>query len=806
MKCDIVITNKDSYVITEGERSPTYDLLKDFAGEEAALSVYALTRDPNFKARYSNNKELVPKTTNPNFGVNIVTSKSKFTPTTFLEFNKESVEKSIKSKTNKGFLVKNPTKNVYQGIGVDRVVYSKEGILIGAVNIYDNTISDIQIEKQFRGQNIETEMLLTAIDQAEPGVQVSETIREEFPELIESLVVSNRLETTSSGVYKKDNSYTLKDLFKEAVSTNEALPTALIPSAMNMMVKLKVHNTEALIKELSKLAPNGILDLSESSLLKVFNSYEASEIANSAENKQNIAEIYNKVKSLDIGELEYNPYFAVTNSTETVDGVQMMENPYIEEQNVISAVAGSKDVTDDLPEAYRELYSKDKGFKRYIDYIAENYANLPSYSIVSGEIVPRKSMTPALAERVLKKDFENVETVSAIIEDINYMIETQVPLVVIRKEAMDLSAYISEQGLPINTSKINSIEDVNSLVAIAEELVSNNISGEVDMEVVSDAYNRVQNKSEVIKETVHGARIETDVHIQDTNGMTEIEIMNSFDLIKVAEGQYRKIENIEIKDLVERVKDNYVYGTEGLTDVNEVYEKIVEIGTRSKLSTDASADIFVNTVYKMKDFIPLSTQSEVSEIIKDMPSTELEVQDLMEIEEYIKYQNSDTYPLSIGEQGITYKNLDPISKIRTLIETNDIARDLINYSSMSKGFNYEYTETFIPDSVEDQRFVAYNYPKTVKEYTGEYQIAHDTIAISNLSTPFTRLGDKIYEKVEELNEVAFYKEGPEVRQDFLTSKIERPTTDMEVIAYEYLSTAAKEAEIVKTKTLDNLKC
>ena len=109
----------------------------------------------------------------------------------------------------------------------------------------------------------------------------------------------------------------------------------------------------------------------------------------------------------------------------------------------------------------------------------------------------------------------------------------------------------------------------------------------------------------------------------------------------------------------------------------------------------------------------------------------------------------------------------------------------------------------------EERDMYYNYPQSLKEYTGDYRVLdNETVIINDHVSNFTRIGNEIYEALQRDGDIAlFVKIGS--NNTFYNQTAERPQTNYRIADYSYLKSAEKSLKIkniLTAKEKENLEC
>lgn len=684
-----------------------------------------------------------------------------------------------------------------------------QGEVVASAEMQGNNLQSVKVLEAVEGQGLARVLMLNIIKERALNDQEL-TINVKGQDGFLDNLVFNGILTKSKGSYKLNPSKVggIKEAISSLNQNNEDLTVEEKPSVRNLMYRFGTETTQDLKDKLKRLEVEGILVFTEDNLNKVFDKYESNRIAKDPEIQDQLTSIYNKLQSSNF-EIDFDPMFKARVSSDILGGATLMENPNQVEANIQKLVAGESNPIEALPDNYLDIASTKEG-AAYIKRMSEEYGKAQVQTITSdGQLVTSKGDTNGKFNLIL--DYRSSATATVALDVLDGLTGEQYEA----SAANIIKIALQEIGIDTNTfeQKINTLEDLLQ----AEELLTAIEEGNFNK--ASEIYDQLLNDKQNDVEVVRGAE-NTDVFIENTKGLSEIEIMNNFGLIKVQENHYKQFEDISVEEMISMAEDSELNpdNLEGQEFVDYLYKQ----ATSMELVGDRM-DLIKNYLFKTSAGIsiePNTVKSQPKNTINDVEFSEYIREDF--IKDFNYYLNeSNNQDFKITGKGIEFVYKDAISQEEAIEKLPEqLRKDLIEYSKISKHMDTlsETMEKALEDmdslllypsresniehyfpGVED-RVKAYNFPESLKKLSGEYKNITTTIGERLIVKPnefekYLNHNGVTLERVAFEKGLGIFKEAPATSEVFIETDLEGVTLETDMTELTQLATTAKETKI-----------
>jgi len=577
--------------------------------------------------------------------------------------------------------------------------------------------------------------------------------------------------------------------------------------AMNFLVSTGLKtSTELLSKLEDTFFKNGLFVANKVKMSKsgLYNKFEISEITQSPILQKEIKELVLALRNTEEMSIDYDSKFVKGETTSLNNfGKQTVSNPYILEKEIATEIAGVplEDVRQYLSSDMSSKYKTDSAFKKVVDRIATENKLASVKKIVNGELVDKTSDTSEKLNLTLIKeiDQELLEKLYYLTNSISENVWNQ-NLDLVSKSIEDVSSLAKQNGIDFSnlSTKVYSIprQEVVNLLNSFVELVASEDSQ--NLEEFSSLYDNMFDTTQPQKELIK-TDSEFDV-VLDTN-LSEQELFSSYDLVKKADGIYRKIDPTTLDDLYDSFFNYKNLFPSSIADIEQlksyVQEKSID-NVENGFSIE-EGDMEKMWMYKKFFNFPMNISKERVEVERTKNITldsEYLTGDFIKDFNVYLLESGNKY-FKVTEKGIELENNDPISKEEAKLSlSEELTEVLAQYDALSRHLNLGLESKL--DTYEDfntenaQRVNAVNNPDSVPKLTGEYTYVEEGIlAAKNEANAFVRTPVGVFELVYEVNNVKFFNKLPDADPNYKLYELEKPLTNVDFNNYFYLQNSVE---------------
>lgn len=655
-----------------------------------------------------------------------------------------------------------------QTIGKVRVKPYQDGILLDQMLLNDLQAYDNGNIRSIKGMGIGTEMVKEVlIDNISQGkniyfdtnttegsagvlrklpLQISENGRQYIKTTTLDVNGEPSLPIVLNYIYAKNNS--------ESLTNSEALQVKMA------LVNTQFSNSE----QLSRAIKRAFLPSPTRQSLRNSGIYTDSEITDILEDgdlQQRIIDIAYKLdntESID-NDLQINTDYLTTSSTEKdVLGKSAMDNPFINQEQVIQQLGGIKSEQEFENEAPDYILQAGEN----LFPLFSQYSNLPTKQIVEGELVDKPDNdTLILFEQTLQQPKNNrLETLLELIEGYTPTVwynspqEVETLLNSIRKEAVEIGLDLPNFS---ESFESKSQEEILILTRGLDALLSN--TNEENLQIFSDIYNEFFNLSTSQRRTVvlveEKFRNRNLLHLKTKDSY--LNIFNQYGLLPTTtENVWIRTDALE-KDLEQTYSLLFQNSEKFPANIfNSTRQDLREQDMReyvSQIAISNMAEKFaLYSTYFGTPLNPTPTQMDLN-IEAAISEMNIEVDEDYIAEARVKQiKNPELWKnIKFDEEGMGIIYNDPISmmEMQSLFETEP---ELYNYLLMSKtsGINpivNEEAEIFPGNQTMRDMYV--NFPQLIEEYAGEFDRIVPQIVKAKGADDFIKIDGAVYELVQD---------------------------------------------------------
>lgn len=520
----------------------------------------------------------------------------------------------------------------------------------------------------------------------------------------------------------------------------------------------------------------GIFTINEQKLKSAgYNSYEINLLKNDIDLQSRVKNAVERLQNTE------NVNVTPIQSTEVLNDVNNFGklrpvNSNILQKEVVETLGGITDMNEfeqalnQLPYPnFQATVNKDQLFQEM-----QQYKKAEAYIEVNGEIRPQKNTETALTLPLVMKVTDNKElfsdltTISELDLDIlqNNEVETRQVLAEIEKNLLS-------EGLDVVGLKDKPIdEDLQLFLVPLIKFISNpTTQNTTEFSDIYDKYfqNNIEPKTDVVKSTQSDRLFVT----LKTN-LSEEEVYEKSGLVKAGENLWIKT----AKEDLETLYKNVGVKREDLTlpqDFNNA-DNAEAVALYKQYFKIAQVK---ETVKEIKFFTNIENQDYLkSEFVSDF-----HIEHLKE-----KQKNSDKYRnfysnFGVNKDGLYLINDDEITleKIKLYADEN-----LKNYSLLSK--QMPSLKEMDINTNTNERDTVVNYPETADIFDGQTHTIGETgeIIAKNSINPFIRIGQNVYEKLDQVGNLSLYSQLPVNKSEYNVVGVNQPITNTDLSYYEYL--------------------
>jgi len=576
---------------------------------------------------------------------------------------------------------------------------------------------------------------------------------------------------------------TVLNFITEQNSSKEKLSKEQELEIFNTSINIKNFNPATMVELFYD--DNGLFIIDKNKL-KESGYYTDYEIENLQDNFDNIKLAIEKLKNSDDIKYSEQDYDDVekTNIVNSFGKMSVL-NPNIVNQEIIQVLGGIEDRNEfDLKLAeieypqFQKNVDKDSLFKEM-----QEYKQAEVYVEDNGQIRPEKnteteSILPIVAK--LSNNASKLSTITSV--DLDVLQENEQET---RKVLENIENTLIEDGLDLIGLSEKPINQKMKmfLVSLQEFLISPTKENTKDF---ADKYNELfeknlENKTEKIKADKNFIKL-------DTN-LSEEELFDKYSFVKAGENLYFKVNKKPLSEMYNILK---TYPEKEISE-EEVLENYQDFSNIEN----------AQAVYLFKKYFDFPQKTESKQKIKQ-PKNKVSEEFVSDF--YIKMlkekkKNSFLYNnfykfFSVNGKGLYLTHTDNITMGQIKMFAD---QELKDYSLLSKQMPDLTDEVVNINDINTRRDIAINYPNTVKNVKEQVYFLpkENEIIVKDTTEEFIKIGENIFEKVDELNNLSLYLQLEKNNTEYNIVGAEKPTTTTNLNNFSHLSTQTKE---VKEKT------
>lgn len=581
----------------------------------------------------------------------------------------------------------------------------------------------------------------------------------------------------------------------------------------NILRSKQVTSSE-LSSELNNIFRDGTLNTQELDKSTLFSQPEKQQIKNNEDYQNNLAELSKKEITVE-DTVAYDPMFIVLDGTINKYGLYNTKNPLSVEADIKSQVGGLSTIEEfetafnqlDYPGIVEEFNSNPdfayKMFSRFsqmsrMEVLDSNMEskNQPNKSLEVENSMDISKMNTSAVAMLLETSPRVWEESQQEVEEALEQIEKDA-----REAGIDLENFSNMYSVKTQEEIFEFLENTLSLKSnTTEESLS------TFLESYRDLYNIEVEVAQEIEEVPLQHRNKALVKLDDYS-LGEYNLFDQNSLLKIKQGVYQKVEKVSTENLYEMIyeqavnSDNRILPTVAYFNSAEVDNQQLQNPARkdevinnmqsfifSQISKmDLGTDVYDADVaeqlllFKYYFDAPIQTEKrsvedkeftlleefngEEFDLVSTFP-TEFQQKKLEERE-----KNSENYinfysKFTIGNEGIKLIEDNQINReeVKLSIPEN-IAKDFKNYAivsredSMRNLVEVEDKPRFI--SLENKKNYYQNNVLALEPFKGDYKnIDTNSITTIETSEDFIRVGDRLFQKVQESGNLSLYRQIP----------------------------------------------
>lgn len=662
-----------------------------------------------------------------------------------------------------------------QTIGKIRVKPYQDGILLDQMLLNDLQAYDNGKLRSIKGMGIETEMMKEVlIDNIAQSKNIyfdtnstdgSRGVLNKFP-LQRSSNGREYIQSTSLDINGEPSLTTVLNYLH---SKNNETP---LTTAEQNELKIALANTPFVNSEqASRALKRAFLPSPSRQSLLLSGLYSDSEITDILEDnnlQQRIIDLAYKIdnsESIDNDIQLNNDYITTSQTGKDILGKSRIDNPFINQQQVIQQLGGIKTQEEFENEVPDYILQADSNlFEEF-----SQYSNLPTKQIVNGELIDKPDNdTLILFEQTLQQPKNNrLETLLEEIEGYSADVWYNSP-----KEIKTLLEGIKKESVGIGLDLMNfpetfdsrSQEEILILTRSLDALLSN--STEDNLQVFTDTYNEFYNlpinqrrtvtlveekfrnrnllylktkdsyinifeRFGLLPTTTENVWIKTDALEKDLEQTYSLLFQNS-------EKFPANIFNSNRQDLREQDIREYVRGEISHIAISDMAEKFV------LYSTYFETPLIPNPIE-----VSANIEAQIADIYSSIDNLNYLMEDYIADARVKQIKNPELWKnIKFDEDGIGILYNDPISmfEMTSLFEQEP---DLYNYLLLSKTSPIEIEGIEIFPDVQTQRDMYVNFPSLLNEYRGDFNRILPQMISTESAENFIKIDDSVYELIQD---------------------------------------------------------
>ena len=524
----------------------------------------------------------------------------------------------------------------------------------------------------------------------------------------------------------------------------------------------------------------GMFIIDESKLKSIYTPLEIRRIQNDASVYQNVKSAVEALKNEEDLEVELPQVNIVERSAKiSLFGKQEIVNPFIATKEIISGKA----TEENYPKTYQTL--QEQGIlDTYVDaQVMQEDENGDIVEVIDNNTEDLISLKKVEDNQELEDDLLTLFNLRSDVIDQN---EDKVKILLDSVEQAFVNQGLDVVGLsekPINKSFLNAALDFqrNPSKENTEYFISQyTILFEKSIELKVEKIIGDKNKQYILLET----------------SKTEQELFLEQNLIKETDGKYLKVQDQTLDDLYANMATYTDKYPSDMLLQEYVQQELPKANNKQFTNTEVAEKVFL---YKM--FYGISEQEKTN---KQEAATsnftnvkESFVSDFWQKAVKEKYKNSkmwnDFYKhFDINKNGLYLKNTDPLTLLNIKQYANE---DLNQYSLMSRQMPNLITPE-ITQINERDNFV--NNPQLLEPFTSNvFKTKDGDLIVRNSKENFIKIGERVFEKTDELENIAVYAPLTQTDKNFALKDVKSPQTKTEIKEYRYLTTMPEAFTSVK---------
>lgn len=583
-------------------------------------------------------------------------------------------------------------------------------------------------------------------------------------------------------IYPGRREPSVQEVLSFANRRNSELSTQQAIDTQNTAIASGLNTSGQVLNKLKQIfLKKGVVVFDRGSMLRsgFYNSYEIETILSSKEAQQNIKNAINSLSNSDNEDIpDYNTLFVVSQTSKLNSlGKQVVENPYIVENQIAEQIAGTDIGTsiESIPfDNVKNSYYSSPTAKVMLAKIATNNRLVGEKEIVNGELANKSSnRTFEILSEVM--DLQNRGTIS---EKVMFVLDIPASVWQNSPDAVytllkDVNNAAVDSGVDFLNLEDNVYtkdrEEILNLLQAYEQVLNEptNESLETFSQEYSTFFDILDEPANKLVPTTRSS----DVYLESE--ASEYELFNQNGLIKRAENIYTPVEVMEnVDEVYSTMAANKALLPEGVTTEAQLRDYVEQQMSEMEVPDfNVDADQLQKMIlYKMyfqapniQPIVPNNTEKflqftgDYTYLTEEYPS-DFYKQWIKE-----KKKNSDLFRnfysnFKISNKGIELVSKDPITIQNVMRYTSE---ELKQYNLLSKnlGLPVEEQEQERVDFNEMiyNRQQAVSNPNSVPKLRGDYSILSPiTIAVKNENSTFVRTPAGVFEIDYMIGNISFY--------------------------------------------------